>query len=192
VVSKSGSVGGEFVSDLVQRARHRARIAPLDIVGERLPVQLTSALPEPARELISTPEQIIGNRNSSLHTRSITPVHGDERRGTRRTFGVRDGAYGLLGSWLANVTVVHGDICDGPLTERALNEYEVDPVFHPAAQTILGIANRSPLEPELSLQYLELPRRRSPHGLDGMLAAGIVDAGDERGRSRRPMSAVDS
>lgn len=85
------------------------------------------------------------------------------------------GAYGLLGSWLAKalvargarttvlrrdvvvssalelegteryVNVVHGDICDGPLMERALSEYEVDTVFHLAAQTIVGIANRSPL-----------------------------------------------
>jgi CDP-glucose 4,6-dehydratase len=40
---------------------------------------------------------------------------------------------------------VHGDICDGPLMERALNEYQVDTVFHLAAQTIVGIANRSPV-----------------------------------------------
>jgi CDP-glucose 4,6-dehydratase len=85
------------------------------------------------------------------------------------------GGYGLLGSWLAKaliehgarttvlkrdlvvssalelegterqVNVVNGDICDGPLMERALGEYEVDTVFHLAAQTIVGIANQSPL-----------------------------------------------
>jgi CDP-glucose 4,6-dehydratase len=85
------------------------------------------------------------------------------------------GAYGLLGGWLtkallnqgANVTVlkrdsvaasalslegterrvnvVHGDICDPPLIQRALNEYEVDTVFHLAAQTIVGVANKAPL-----------------------------------------------
>jgi CDP-glucose 4,6-dehydratase len=85
------------------------------------------------------------------------------------------GAYGLLGSWLVKallhrraritvlkrdvvvssaltlegteqqVNVVHGDICDGPLMERVLSEYEVDAVFHLAAQTIVPIANRSPL-----------------------------------------------
>ncbi len=43
------------------------------------------------------------------------------------------------------VNVVHGDICDGSLIERALAEYEVESVFHLAAQTIVGIANRSPL-----------------------------------------------
>lgn len=85
------------------------------------------------------------------------------------------GAYGLLGSWLVkrliaegarttvlkrdsvpgsalelegterHVNVVHGDICDGPLIERALGEYEADTVFHLAAQTIVGIANTAPL-----------------------------------------------
>jgi CDP-glucose 4,6-dehydratase len=85
------------------------------------------------------------------------------------------GAYGLLGSWLVkrllelgarptvlkrdavaasalvlegterHVSVVHGDICDGELIERAIAEYEIDTVFHLAAQTIVGIANTAPL-----------------------------------------------
>jgi CDP-glucose 4,6-dehydratase len=85
------------------------------------------------------------------------------------------GAYGLLGSWLTKallghgahvsvlkrdavpasalllegterrVNVVHGDICDEPLIQRALNEYEVDTVFHLAAQTVVGVANKAPL-----------------------------------------------
>jgi CDP-glucose 4,6-dehydratase len=85
------------------------------------------------------------------------------------------GAYGLLGSWLTkalvaqgarttvlkrdvvvasalelegterHVNVVRGDLCDGLLMDRALSEYEVDTVFHLAAQTIVGIANQSPL-----------------------------------------------
>ena len=85
------------------------------------------------------------------------------------------GAYGLLGSWLvralldavAAVTVlqrddptlsalslldlerrtdvVHGDICTDGLVARALAEYEIDSVFHLAAQTIVPTANRAPL-----------------------------------------------
>lgn len=85
------------------------------------------------------------------------------------------GAYGLLGSWLvkelvargAQVTalkrdevvasatelegtermlnVVRGDVRDLSLIERVLAEYEVDTVFHLAAQTIVGVANRGPL-----------------------------------------------
>ena len=44
----------------------------------------------------------------------------------------------------ARVTVVRGDICDQPLLERVLAEYEIDTVLHLAAQTIVGIANRHP------------------------------------------------
>jgi CDP-glucose 4,6-dehydratase len=85
------------------------------------------------------------------------------------------GATGLLGSWLTRrlheagadvvclvrdwvpqselarshmierVKVVRGDVCDQALMERALGEYEVETVFHLAAQTIVGIANRNPI-----------------------------------------------
>lgn len=85
------------------------------------------------------------------------------------------GATGLLGSWLtkdlvergANVialvrdwvpksnlilqgsinkiTTVRGEIEDYFLLERAINEYEIDTLFHLAAQTIVSIANRNPI-----------------------------------------------
>lgn len=85
------------------------------------------------------------------------------------------GATGLLGSWLTKalvergafvvalirdwlpenelfssgmlerVCVVRGDVCSQGTVERALGEYEVDTVFHLAAQTIVGIANRNPV-----------------------------------------------
>ncbi len=85
------------------------------------------------------------------------------------------GATGLLGSWLtgtllqrgANVValvrdevprshliragllhrigIVHGELENYPLLERSLGEYEIDTVFHTAAQTIVGIANRNPI-----------------------------------------------
>ena len=85
------------------------------------------------------------------------------------------GCAGFLGSWLAialveagasvvglvrdqvpfshlrrsgyqdRIAVVHGDVTDYELIERALNEYEIDTVFHLAAQTIVTIANRAPL-----------------------------------------------
>lgn len=85
------------------------------------------------------------------------------------------GSTGLLGSWLTRslvergavvvslirdwipesellnsgtidrVNVVRGDICEQEIIERALGEYEVDTVFHLAAQTIVGIANRNPV-----------------------------------------------
>jgi CDP-glucose 4,6-dehydratase len=43
------------------------------------------------------------------------------------------------------VKVVRGDICNRDLLERVLGEYEIDSVFHLAAQTIVGIANRNPI-----------------------------------------------
>jgi CDP-glucose 4,6-dehydratase len=85
------------------------------------------------------------------------------------------GAYGLLGGWLVKallardarvtvlkrdavaasalvleqieprVNVVRGDVCDAPLLERALAEYEIDTVFHLAAQAIVGVGNASPV-----------------------------------------------
>jgi len=85
------------------------------------------------------------------------------------------GATGLVGSWLVKrlldagadviclvrdrvpqsefvrtasseqVTIVRGDLCDQALMERTIAEYAVDTVIHLAAQTIVGIANRSPL-----------------------------------------------
>jgi CDP-glucose 4,6-dehydratase len=48
---------------------------------------------------------------------------------------------GLAGS----VDVVHGDVCREGLVARVIAEYEVESVFHLAAQTLVGIANRSPV-----------------------------------------------
>lgn len=46
---------------------------------------------------------------------------------------------------IAQIDVVHGDITDYAMMERAIAEYEIDSIFHLAAQTIVGIANRAPL-----------------------------------------------
>jgi CDP-glucose 4,6-dehydratase len=43
------------------------------------------------------------------------------------------------------VTVVSGSLEDGGLMERALNEHEIEAVFHLAAQALVVPANRSPL-----------------------------------------------
>jgi CDP-glucose 4,6-dehydratase len=43
------------------------------------------------------------------------------------------------------ITAVTGDVSDYPLIERTLAEYEIDTIFHLAAQTIVQIANRVPL-----------------------------------------------
>jgi CDP-glucose 4,6-dehydratase len=46
---------------------------------------------------------------------------------------------------LERVKVVRGDVCEQTLLERALGEHEVETVFHLAAQTIVGVANRNPV-----------------------------------------------
>jgi len=46
---------------------------------------------------------------------------------------------------LEQVKVVRGDVRDQPLLERILGEYEINTIFHLAAQTIVGIANRNPV-----------------------------------------------
>ncbi len=46
---------------------------------------------------------------------------------------------------LSQINVIHGDISDYELLERGIAEYEIDTIFHLAAQTIVGIANRAPL-----------------------------------------------
>lgn len=43
------------------------------------------------------------------------------------------------------INMVFGTIEDEPLLERILGEYEIDTVFHIAAQAIVGVANRNPL-----------------------------------------------
>ena len=46
----------------------------------------------------------------------------------------------------ARATLVFGDVRDQALVERILGDYEVEAVFHLAAQTIVPIANRNPVE----------------------------------------------
>lgn len=47
--------------------------------------------------------------------------------------------------YIDNLNIVRGDLSDFSTIERALNEYEIDTVFHLGAQTIVEIANRNPL-----------------------------------------------
>lgn len=43
------------------------------------------------------------------------------------------------------MNIVRGSLEDLPVIERALGEYEIDTVFHLAAQAIVGVANRNPI-----------------------------------------------
>ena len=49
------------------------------------------------------------------------------------------------GGLLEKVKTVRGDVRERGVLERVLGEYEIDTVFHLAAQTIVGIANRNPV-----------------------------------------------
>ena len=51
----------------------------------------------------------------------------------------------LSPGWSAQVRIVRGDVRDQALVERVLGEYEIDTVFHLAAQALVGVAGRNPL-----------------------------------------------
>ncbi len=57
---------------------------------------------------------------------------------------VHDGVLARAGL-LDRINVVHGDLSDIQTLQRAVGEYEVDAVFHLAAQAIVGVANRDPI-----------------------------------------------
>ncbi|MEC1543828.1 GDP-mannose 4,6-dehydratase [Bacillus halotolerans] len=49
------------------------------------------------------------------------------------------------GEHVKKMNIVQGALEDLPVIERALGEYEIDTVFHLAAQAIVGVANRNPV-----------------------------------------------
>jgi CDP-glucose 4,6-dehydratase len=84
---------------------------------------------------------------------------------------------------IERVEVVRGDARDQALLERALGEYEVDTVFHLAAQTIVGIANRNPVstfETNIGGTWAVLEAaRRSPQVKQLVLASSDKAYGDQ-------------
>ena len=68
--------------------------------------------------------------------------------GARIVALVRDQVHdGMLTSsgMLGRLNVVHGDLSSLSTLERIVGEYEIDSVFHLAAQAIVGVANRNPV-----------------------------------------------
>ncbi len=124
------------------------------------------------------------------------------------------GASGLVGSWLVKrlldaqadvvcllrdwvpqselarngtldrVRVVRGDVRDQSVIERCMGEYEVETVFHLAAQTIVGIANRNPVSTfESNIQgtwALLEAARRSPSVKQIVIASSDKAYGDQQ------------
>ncbi|MEZ6050270.1 MAG: glucose-1-phosphate cytidylyltransferase [Planctomycetaceae bacterium] len=116
-----------------------------------------------------------GPNSTDVRTAISQPSQVDRRHFWRDRRVFVTGGTGLVGSWLvrrlleleadvvclvrdwtphsalvrngliSQVTQVRGSIEDQDLMERALNEYEIDSVFHLAAQTIVGTANRNPV-----------------------------------------------
>ncbi len=124
------------------------------------------------------------------------------------------GAYGLVGGWLVRallargaavtvvrrdhcdrsalsamglegrVSVVHGDILLDGLIARALAEYEIETVFHLAAQTLVPIANHSPVstfETNMRGSWLLLEACRH-HGV-----GRVVVASSDKAYGRQPL-----
>jgi CDP-glucose 4,6-dehydratase len=111
----------------------------------------------------------VERRRGALESVAVTRGFWQDRR------VLVTGATGLLGSWLTRrlveagadvvclvrdwvprselvrcsvidrVNVVRGDVRDRDVLERTIGEYETATVFHLAAQTIVGIANRNPI-----------------------------------------------
>ena len=126
------------------------------------------------------------------------------------------GATGLLGSWLVprlvdagadvvclvrdwvpqselisrgfldRVKVARGEVQDQSLMERVLGEYEIDTVFHLAAQTIVGIARRNPVSTFVSnvggTWALLEACRRSPQVRQIVLASSDKAYGEHNGQ----------
>ncbi len=123
------------------------------------------------------------------------------------------GCTGLLGSWLTEalvaagadvvglvrdyvpqsqlyrsgtverIKVVRGELCDYDLLERTLAEYEIKYIYHLAAQTIVGIANRAPMstfETNIRGTYMLLEAARRNPTVQGILVASSDKAyGDQ-------------
>jgi CDP-glucose 4,6-dehydratase len=84
---------------------------------------------------------------------------------------------------IKQVKIARGDVTDQELLERTLGEYEIDTVFHLAAQTIVNIANRNPVSTFRSniggtWAMLEAARR-SPHVKQVVLASSDKAYGDQ-------------
>lgn len=79
----------------------------------------------------------------------------------------------------ASITLVRGELADYALLDRVLAEYEIETVFHLAAQTIVGIANRSPLstfETNIRGTWLLLEAARHHPTVTGIVVASSEKA----------------
>jgi CDP-glucose 4,6-dehydratase len=89
----------------------------------------------------------------------------------------------IRGRLIDRVKVARGDVRDQAALERVLGEHEVATVFHLAAQTIVGIANRNPVSTfEANIQgtwALLEAARRSPAVKQVVMASSDKAYGDQ-------------
>ncbi len=90
------------------------------------------------RILITGCTGLLGSWLTGALIKAGADIVGLVRDGVPRSRLVQDGL-------IDRISVVRGEIEDYYLLERALNEYEVETVFHLAAQPIVGTANRNSL-----------------------------------------------
>lgn len=97
---------------------------------------------------------------------------------------------------LASITTVEGELTDYELLERVLAEYEVDTIFHLAAQTIINIANRAPLstfETNIRGTWILLEAARRNPTVNGIVVASSYHAyGEQAPLPYREDSPLDS
>lgn len=77
------------------------------------------------------------------------------------------------------IKVVRGELCDYPLLVRTIAEYEINTIFHLAAQTIVGIANRSPMstfETNIRGSWMLMEAARQQPTVKAMVIAGSEKA----------------
>src|SRR5262249_41693906 len=110
--------------------------------------------PHPGGERGERRESPMGRRNGFWQDRRVFvtgatglvggwTVRALVARGAHVVALVRDRVAGCeLRRLRSRIDIVSGCVTDAPLLERALNEYEVQTVFHLAAQTIVGTAAR--------------------------------------------------
>ena len=107
--------------------------------GNSTTVGLSVVLAGPARlrDRRDRPRSAAGSCGSSSTAGADVVVPGPRlgaSLGARRVDGL-----------IEQVRVVRGDVRDQETIERALGEYEIATVFHLAAQTTVGVANRNPV-----------------------------------------------
>lgn len=85
----------------------------------------------------------------------------------------------LRSGTIQQINVVRGELCDYALLERTIAEYEINTIFHLAAQTIVGIANRSPMstfETNIRGSWMLMEAARQQPTVKAMVIAGSEKA----------------